>query len=324
MALPPKGGTRNLRSTLSPWGDKGSPEHKPVERVGVIAMIDALGIRYSGTGAAPEETLVGLLRAKKDSEWVIGFGQAISVFTQAFSQATPATPIGSPAAPSDRTRIIGLGDTLIAAVHGNDSPREQLEEIALTLTMLLTFGMMNGLFFRGAISYGRWWEFDPPPPGSLHLLGPAVDEAAEWRDQAEWIGCALTPRAGFEWERSQNFDATNPAALYTDYPVPVKHGEPVGVLKWALNWPEQSGLPRRDLLEALSKGSIPKVAAMKYVNTLSFYDEAWKRLVGVGRELPIGLLPPLPEDAGPQDSESGSDHRTEGTDVTSRNGAGEK
>jgi hypothetical protein len=276
----------DFAATLESWWANSKSKYKPVERVGVIAMIDALGIRHSGTGAAPDRTLTGLMDAKRESEWATLFSQAIGIVVKGLTQAASGNRAGATPTASQKVRLIGLGDTLIVAVYGKNSPREQLREIAQTVTYLMSFGMSKGLFFRGAISYGSWWELDPPQADSIHLLGPAVDEAAEWRDQTEWVGCALTPHAGFEWERPEEFDPDDPTAAFIDYPVPVKPGEPNGVLKWALNWPGLGHLSRRALLGSFASVSIPKSAASKYVNSIAFYDEAWKRLSKIGRKPP--------------------------------------
>ncbi len=113
---------------------------------------------------------------------------------------------------------------------------------------------------RGATAYGEFEIRDNI------FVGKAVDEAAAWHEQADWIGVHLPPPAEYV------FSPQNPSAAWLHYNPPNKNR-----LAWTshcVNW--TAGWLNRDQKVAQIKAKfrrlgpiVPDIAA-KFANTLSF------------------------------------------------------
>jgi len=56
-------------------------------------------------------------------------------------------------------------------------------------------GILKGVYLRGVISIGKFYQ------SQNLIIGPAVDEAAEWYTNIEWIGVSAAPTAHFILEK---------------------------------------------------------------------------------------------------------------------------
>ena len=104
------------------------------------------------------------------------------------------------------------------------------------------------------------------------FLGPAVDEAAEWYEAADWIGVHLTPSA--------KFSLTQPLDHWVNYPPPFKKGPSweTPCINWTRNWFSDQGFPvevRKYILQQkfLNLGPIGPDIVGKFTNTLKFFDQ---------------------------------------------------
>lgn len=132
------------------------------------------------------------------------------------------------------------------------------------------------IFLRGAMSYG---EFLLDLEENI-VMGPALNEAAEWYESTDWIGVILTPSAEFalrsiiEDHKDTILDNT-----YIEYNIPFKVGFPrlcnYAVL-WCLDRNNSGVLVYPDLLKIFSKVPHSPRYSSKYVNTLKFIKEANK------------------------------------------------
>jgi hypothetical protein len=122
---------------------------------------------------------------------------------------------------------------------------------------------------RGATAVG---EFDVK---DNIYVGKAIDEAASWYESADWVGVHLTPSA--------MFSVDDHLPHWAMYEPPVK-GMPrhcVPCVAWIDAWKET--VPpgqdtRRQLLSMFSDmGPITPDFAMKFVNTLAYFDEITAR-----------------------------------------------
>ena len=138
-----------------------------------------------------------------------------------------------------------LGPDLSLDIHGN------LCRKAIILSI------ENRIPLRGATSFG---EFNQE---KNVMIGPAVDEAAAWHENIDWFGSILTPSALF-LNRHTAMDC------WKEYDVHCKQGN----LKTACaNWVPLYKKNRSDLCDAfIEMGPIIPEFAMKYTNTLEFYD----------------------------------------------------
>ena len=88
-----------------------------------------------------------------------------------------------------------FSDTLIAAVRDTSRPSALWWLTSIAHRAFVT-ALARGIYFRGVISLG---EFFGSPKDKL-LIGPAVDEAAEWANKPDWIGISTAPSALFEMD----------------------------------------------------------------------------------------------------------------------------
>lgn len=95
------------------------------------------------------------------------------------------------------------------------------------------------------------------------MIGPAIDEAASWHEQADWIGIILTPTAQFEYEIVKKSYKINTIAYYPGIPLKANKGS----LRYCINWKE----PKGAIIEAVRKNqSLPPEISNKYIYTYDF------------------------------------------------------
>lgn len=101
------------------------------------------------------------------------------------------------------------------------------------------------------------------------MIGPAIDEAASWHEQADWIGIMLTPTAQFEYE---TIEASRKSDAIVGYgAIPLKTNK--GSLKYCINWNE----PRDAIISSVRRSkSLPPEISNKYINTFNFLAEIKK------------------------------------------------
>ena len=88
-----------------------------------------------------------------------------------------------------------FGDTLLYAWDFDDrllSKPVALKFLALWLAHILWNGIERQILYRGAMSFGEILI----DKKSQTVIGPAVADAAEWYEQADWFGVVITPSCG--------------------------------------------------------------------------------------------------------------------------------
>ena len=60
---------------------------------------------------------------------------------------------------------------------------------------MITNGIFKGVYLRGVISIGKFYQ------SPTIIIWPAVDEAAEWYTNIDWIGVSASPSAYFTIEK---------------------------------------------------------------------------------------------------------------------------
>jgi hypothetical protein len=175
--------------------------------------------------------------------------------------------------------LSAFSDTLIISITATSGMDTVPLIVALADCIVNPFvrALDHGIFFRGVISLG---EFCRTP--SL-LIGPAVDEAAEWYTSTDWIGVSAAPSAHFGLERMQSQGGRDYIERYfAEYQIPTKRG--TREYGWAMAWPKwvQGSTPstvgvkaRVNLLDKFANQSIGLEAMSKYRNALAFFDEVF-------------------------------------------------
>ena len=119
-----------------------------------------------------------------------------------------------------------FSDTIIITMEAEIQAKETLAKETDTLLLemsrligpMILKGIYDGIYLRGAISVGKFYQSD-----SL-IIGPAVDEAAEWLQTTEWIGVSTSPTAHYTIEKLAELNKTDLSKRYIRYNVPTKIG----------------------------------------------------------------------------------------------------
>jgi hypothetical protein len=172
--------------------------------------------------------------------------------------------------------VHAFSDTVIIAFWAKPQkdPVPLLLGLANAIVYPFVWAFEKGIFLRGVISVGDFWQAE-----NL-LIGPAVDEAAEWYEQPDWIGVSAAPSARFGIERMIEQRVIGVSERignhFVHYAVPIKTLGPTNT--WALAWPryvfpkDQTLSARALLLAYFAQQSIGPGANSKYENALRFFD----------------------------------------------------
>lgn len=160
-----------------------------------------------------------------------------------------------------------LSDTIIITCECNIS---NINTIFQSLIQPFVHSINLDFFLRGSISYGM--TFISP----RLIIGPSIDEAAEWHNQLEWIGIATTPKLS-NYYLSKGYE--NRTNNYIYYPrIPIKgikrEWDRLSILDYkgfALNWSDKSNSVQQLILNKKDIQSDLKIKR-KYENTLEFFS----------------------------------------------------
>ncbi|MEK7412851.1 MAG: hypothetical protein AAB263_06000 [Planctomycetota bacterium] len=166
-------------------------------------------------------------------------------------------------------KIKSISDTIAIFTFCNDTEITKAIEIHGELCQwLIPESIKVELPMRGATSCGEFEISDNI------FVGKAVDEAASWHEQGNWIGVNLSPSAQFA------FSPVGNSSSWTQYSAPLKVQ-----MKWqpyCVNWMANWILPetRRKLICSSFQrmGPIVPEIAPKFINTLAFIDEMLKKM----------------------------------------------
>jgi hypothetical protein len=163
--------------------------------------------------------------------------------------------------------LSAFSDSFIISIRGNpvllDRPWRFVEMVCNTLLQPFQNSMRYGFFFRGVMVLNA---FSRSP---RMLIGPAVDEAAQFHEKADWIGISISPTTQ---SILQSTSPETPSKLLVKFPIPQKQGSN---LEWAVNWPiqDKSRGCWRILNEKASMYRNDPLKFIKYKNTIDFYSK---------------------------------------------------
>lgn len=113
------------------------------------------------------------------------------------------------------------------------------------------------------------------------IIGPAVDEAAEYFTMPDWMGISAAPSAHQALNKLEK-EIIESNYSYLKYDIPLKQG--VERNGWALNWPHgdvddhTNTQTKSKLLRRLAKSTEVGVS-FKFRNTIDFYSFAEKKTI---------------------------------------------
>ena len=172
--------------------------------------------------------------------------------------------------------VQSISDTIAIFTACSEKEISQAIEIHGELCQrLIPDSIRAGLPMRGATAYGNF------EISENIFVGKAVDEAASWHEQGNWIGVNLTPSADFVFSKSESRSA------WVTYPAPIKTSmkwEPHCV-NWLKDWIDFESERKSVQVRFLDMGPIVPEVAPKFINTLVFIDK-------MAEKLPPAITPP--------------------------------
>ncbi len=174
-----------------------------------------------------------------------------------------------------------LSDTIIICFSLKKNDHCDLNTLLLSIPELiqsffLKYMEKSGIFFRGALSFGKFIFLSK----ENIVMGPALNEAAEWYESTDWIGIILTPSAECKL-RLIKTELYESIAMYDDfveYKIPLKPGFP-NISRFSIMWigrhEYRSGdndVLGRVLRTFASISHSPKYSS-KYINTIRYIED---------------------------------------------------
>lgn len=154
------------------------------------------------------------------------------------------------------TKVISISDTIVLYTACEGAHVSEALKIQGRLCChAVPASIRSSIPMRGATSYGQAAVAD----GGAVYMGPAVDEAAAWHEQGNWIGVHLTPSAQFS--AGPDHDG------WVKYDVPLKTGGKLSTLvaDWAMEVPTA-------MSHFAQMAPILPATVAKYTNTISFLE----------------------------------------------------
>jgi hypothetical protein len=226
---------------------------------GVVVFLDALGVKGIWARAEPENVI----------------GSWEEVLRRLHESIANSPKLGSVGDKPEALnyKIAAFSDTVIITLKCTDDPAAHVPLVAKIVSDAFFYALVKGIYFRGVIAIGKFYQ------SNTLVIGPAIDEAAEWYTQPEWMGVSTAPSASFGLSRLEDQKA-DISKWFVKYDIPAKSGTQKS--EWALAWPRQAprdaavsekNLTTRGLiLDAFANRPISVAAAQKYKNTLAFFD----------------------------------------------------
>lgn len=193
---------------------------------------------------------------------------------------------------NDSRQIAIFGDTIVICYPLNDavtSDFRKISDLSDELPYIVHWGIQNGYLFRGCVSVGDYL-FERLKYGNS-VLGPAMFEANDWYEKADWFGIILTPTAekwlkqimNAEEQVGNNLTEIKKRIFQCDVPIKRNSHENDMIQEtplWTIAWPywyfthnQNSEIAPRDIfLMDLEKIRRPLKAERKYDNSTSYFD----------------------------------------------------
>lgn len=249
------------------------------KKTGVVAILDILGTRGVTSRMEPEHAmelrrqLFSSARASVEGPRLGGGGLLAPILSLiAVVHKLLQTP-GDPG--KENRRFLVFSDSLILTAWSDEAPEFVLAWMGYVVCQILATAIKLGVLVRGAAAFGDFYEDE------FGIVGPAVDDAAEWENLADWGGLILTPATGYRYESSREQLSTDfnwRGDPYLQYDVPLVRkladSSPPVCKLWAANWTEKTDSFQQEVIEAFSRSPIFPIAESKYRNTLEFLKAA--------------------------------------------------
>jgi hypothetical protein len=188
--------------------------------------------------------------------------------------------------------FITFGDTIIICwpikQEETEHPIQILQSISIELAVLMVWGIENRILFRGSVSIGDYIL------DKNTALGPAIFDANNWYNSADWFGIIFTPKSQLfiesainNFQRIKNEKSNFLLRVAIPYDVPLTHAKNDKKIKTflAINWPYSLRIQEEfnytpsaleKTLDCLYKLPLSKEGEQKILNGLEFYKTCAK------------------------------------------------
>jgi len=180
---------------------------KDGERQGSVAILDILGFRGLWGNKPPNEIFLQMTKYK---DLLIKFKQKIDQGDMAFGKLL------------SQMNFHTFSDTIIITLE-IEKEESLLKSIPLMGTIvgnLYADVLADKLLLRGAISIGSFYTNQDT------LIGPSIDDCAEWYDKANWSGVQLTPKTFYAFRKLLKLKdrPVSSPMIFQPYRIPMKDG----------------------------------------------------------------------------------------------------
>ncbi len=167
------------------------------------------------------------------------------------------------------TEIRSISDTIAVFTRvEREGTQQAIEHHGLLCASAICGSIEDLIPVRGATSFG---EFEL---GQDMFVGPAVDEAAGWYEQGDWIGVHLTPSADFVFK-------SDGSKYWVRYQAPLKTGRwETACVRWGPEWVDGSRDAAALRTYFTQMGPLTPDISPKFINTIRFYDHMSETGVG--------------------------------------------
>lgn len=240
------------------------PTKRNANKTGIVVLLDALG--------------VGSRNIEDAHRFIEQRQKFFDLTTKKMSELDDS---GDAKMDDNRLSKFQFGDTMLLAYESQEEDWYlDLRQMLVVLRAGFVHALDDQLLLRGSVAIGEFIADND----TNTAVGPAVSDAAEWYEAADWAGIILTPEASMHF-RSKRANATSFDWLAVDYDVPLSgkdaaRRETVNLL--ACNWVKylkitktiaKSDAPTKLqwVQRKLSERGIPKGTERKAFNTLEFH-----------------------------------------------------
>lgn len=222
---------------------------------GIIVLLDVLGIK-------------GKWSAEKTTKISDNWNTLVTTLKDAIKKEFQVEKL--------EPTFLTFSDTIMIIVKTEDF-ETVLMGLASSLRRPFVVSMMINLPLRGCITTGDFYHEE------TLVIGPAIDEAAEYFELPQWVGISASPSTNREIEKIiKNSSAIKDNFYQCD--IPLKNS--IEQNAWALNWAEKSNetivktskslnnnyADTHNIIDDQLKNAKSLDVALKWRNTLKFYE----------------------------------------------------
>jgi len=160
-----------------------------------------------------------------------------------------------------------FSDTIMIIVKTSETDKA-IMALALSLRAPFIESMMTAMPLRGCITVGNF-HYE-----NKLIIGPAIDEAAEYFTQPQWIGISASPSTN---RRIEEIKDSNPSVEDNFYKCNIPLKNSIEQNAWALKWADDSD-------EVILKESM-KLTGKKYNNTRHVINDKLKKTFDISSAL---------------------------------------